>query len=251
MLKEERQQIILDVLKRRGKVVAAELARELNVSDDTVQRDLRELSRSGLLQRVHGGGLPRSPANTTFAQRQLQSPEAKAHIALAAVEFLQEDQTLFMDGGTTTLQLARSLPAHMRLNIITNSPPLAIALADHPAVQIILLGGQLIKESLITVGAGTVNAVRQMRADIFFMGVCSAHPEVGLSTLYLDETFIKQAMIANANLVIGLMSPEKLNTASSFVVSPITSLTHLITEKSVPEEALLPYQEAGIQTIRA
>jgi DeoR/GlpR family transcriptional regulator of sugar metabolism len=110
MLTAERRQEILSRLDRDGKVVASELVVELGVSEDTVRRDLRELAAGGLVQRVHGGALPPAPTNATFTQRLRVAPAAKAGLAEAALPLLEGANVIVLDGGTTSLELARRLP---------------------------------------------------------------------------------------------------------------------------------------------
>jgi len=251
MLKEERQQQILESLRQDGKVLASELSQRLQISEDTVRRDLRELGDSGLLLRVHGGALPRSPAMAPYATRRAQSPAAKAAIAAAAARLVRPGQVVILDGGTTTLQVAAHLPRDLVATVITNSPPIAVALADHPCVEVILTGGRLLKTSLVTVGTATVETLRGIRADILFLGVCSLHPDVGISTTDLEEAYIKRAMIASAAEVVALAAAEKLGTAAPYVVGPLAQLTHLVTEASVPAEVLAPYRAAGLTLVLA
>src|SRR5262245_29045505 len=106
MLSAERRQYILETLRRDGRIHATELSATLNVSEDTIRRDLRELAEAGLLQRVHGGALPSSPAAASYAVRQQQAPSAKAAIAQAAAGLVRSGQVILLDGGTTTLQVA-------------------------------------------------------------------------------------------------------------------------------------------------
>jgi DeoR/GlpR family transcriptional regulator of sugar metabolism len=251
MLTAERRQYILEVLRRDRKVYASELSAGLGVSEDTIRRDLRELAEAGLLQRVHGGALPSSPAAASYAARQSQAPGAKAAVAEAAARLVRNGQVLLLDGGTTTLQVAQHLPAELRATVITNSPPIAVALAEHPSVEVIVIGGRLYKQSLVTVGAATVDALRAIRADVCMLGVCSLHPEQGISVPDLEEAHVKRAMVDGAAEVIALATSEKLGTAAPYVVGPIAELTHLITERAVPEEALAAYATKGITVIRA
>src|SRR3954454_884585 len=109
MLTDERRALILDRLRTHGRVLAADLTADLAVSSDTVRRDLRELDEAGLLRRVHGGALPRHGDASPFATRQRRAPEAKASIARRAAELVCDGQIVVLDGGTTTLQLARAL----------------------------------------------------------------------------------------------------------------------------------------------
>src|SRR5213080_2799046 len=150
MLTAERRRSIMQMLQRDGKVYASELSKDLRVSEDTIRRDLRELATAGMLQRVHGGALPRSPATASFTERQQQAPEAKAAIAQAAIRLIHQDQVIILDGGTTPLQVAQRLPHDLRATVITHSPPVASALAEHPEIEVIVIGGKLYKHGVVT-----------------------------------------------------------------------------------------------------
>ncbi len=251
MLTAERRRSILQTLQREGKVLASELSRTLHVSEDTVRRDLRELASAGMLQRVHGGALPRSPATASFTERQQQTPEAKTAIAQAAIQLIRQDQVIILDGGTTPLYVAQHLPHDLRATVITHSPPIVLALAGHPEIEVIMIGGRLYKHELVTVGAATVAAFQNIRADLCFLGIGSVHPEVGISTSNLEEAYVKRAIIASAAEVVALTSAEKLGTAAPYIIGPLSDLTHLVTERSVPNEALAPYRAQGITIVRA
>ena len=251
MLTAERRQHILATLRRDGKVLASELSAVLGVSEDTIRRDLRELAEADLLQRVHGGALPRSPAAASFAARQGQAPAAKQAIARAAAQLVRDGQVIILDGGTTTLQVAQRLPVDLRATVVTNSPPIAIALAEHPQVEVVIVGGQLYKHSLVAIGAVAVETLRAIRADICMLGVCSLHPQDGISVPDLEEAHVKRAMIAGAAEVVALASAEKLGTAAPYIVGPIGDLTHIVTEREIPDEVLAAYQAQGITLICA
>lgn len=251
MLTAERRRLILQTLQREGTVQASELSKTLQVSEDTIRRDLRELATAGLLQRVHGGALPRSPATASFTDRQRQAPAAKAAIAQAAIQLIRQDQVLILDGGTTLLQVAQQLPPDLRATVITHSPPIALALADHPLIEVIVIGGKLYKHALATVGAATVEGFRAIRADLCLLGIASIHPEVGISTLDMEEAYVKRSMIASAAEVAALTSAEKLGTAAPYLVGPLSDLTHLVTERSVSDDVLAPYRAQGITIVRA
>ncbi len=251
MLTAERRQYILDRLRQDGKVVAVELSAELELSEDTIRRDLRELATAGLLQRVHGGALPSSPATAPFTARQQQSAQAKSAIARAAVGLVQDGQVIILDGGTTALLVAQSLPNELRATIVTNSPPVAAALAEHPGIEVIVIGGKLYKSSLVAVGAAAIESIERIRADLCMLGVCSVHPEAGVSVPDSEEAYVKRAMIESSAEVAALVSTEKLGTAASFVVAPITALTHLVTEAGLPETMLAPYRQRGLTIVTA
>jgi DeoR/GlpR family transcriptional regulator of sugar metabolism len=249
MLKEERQRLILETLRQQGKVLASALCESLNVSEDTIRRDLKELAENGILQRVHGGAMLRLP-NMDYNERRIQATEAKSEIAHAAVRLVQNGQVIIMDGGTTTLEIARQLPENLRATIITNSPSVALALTEYADVEVILVGGKLYKKSRVCVGVEAVEALKSVRADLCFLGICSLHPEVGISVPEREELYTKRAMIASSAEVVALASAEKLYTVAPYIVGPLKELTHLITESSVSEEQLAPYMRVGITIIQ-
>jgi DeoR/GlpR family transcriptional regulator of sugar metabolism len=251
MMTAERRRSIMQILQRDGKVLATDLSKSLRVSEDTIRRDLRELADAGMLLRVHGGALPSSPTTASFTERQHQSPEAKVAIARAAVGLIRQGQVIILDGGTTPLQVAQFLPRDLRATIITHSPPIALALAEYPEIEVIVIGGKLFKRELVTVGAATIEAFHNIRADLCFLGINSLHPETGISTLDLEEAYVKRAIIASAAEVVALTSAEKLGTAASYIIGPLSDLTYLVTERSVSEEVLAPYKAFGITILRA
>jgi DeoR/GlpR family transcriptional regulator of sugar metabolism len=251
MLTDERRALILDRLRTQGRVLAGDLTAELEVSSDTVRRDLRELHEAGLLRRVHGGALPRHGDAAPFATRQGRAPEAKASIARKAAEIVRDGQVVVLDGGTTTLELARALPDELRASVITTSPPIALALADHPRLEVTVVGGTLRPNALVTVGAAAVEALKVIRADVVFLGVCGLHPEIGVTTDNLEERHVKAAMIDGAAEVVALADHDKLGTAMPVVVAPLSAVTQLVTDADVDEEALAPYRAVGIEVLRA
>lgn len=251
LMAADRRRRILAALERDGKVVAAELSRSFGVSEDTIRRDLREMAGEGLLQRVHGGALPLSPANPSFSAREQQSPRVKDALARAAATLIKPGQVVFIDSGTTNVAVARHVPRELRATIVTNSPPVAVALAEHPHVDVIMLGGRVRRYSLATADAGTVTAVRQIQADLCYLGVCSLDPTFGITAINLDEAYVKQAMVEASADVVALATADKLGTASPYVVAPLRELTWLFTDTGVPDEALAPYRAAGVTVTRA
>jgi DeoR/GlpR family transcriptional regulator of sugar metabolism len=249
MLSAERQKYILATLQHAGKVIASELSAALDVSEDTIRRDLRKLAEAGLLQRVHGGALPSSPAAASYTVRQTQATSAKAAIAQTAVKLIQAGQVIILDGGTTTLQVAQHLPVDIRATVVTNSPPIALALTGHQYLEIVLIGGRFDKDSLVSIGAAAVEALHMLRADLCMLGICSLHPEVGISVPGLEEAYVKRAMIASSAEVVALASAEKLGTAATYTVGPLSDLTHLVTEPGLPRELLEPYRAVGITIV--
>jgi DeoR/GlpR family transcriptional regulator of sugar metabolism len=251
LLSVERRQAILDRLASDGKVVAARLVEELGVSEDTVRRDLRELAAQGLVQRVHGGALPPAPQPGSFTHRRETYTEEKAAVARAAVDVLRDARVIILDGSTTNLELARGLPADKTCTVLTNSPPIAAALAEHPAAEVVMIGGRLDKRAQVTVGAPAIEFLRSVRADACVLGVCALHPEAGLSTDDFEEAHVKRAMVEASADVIALATSDKLRAASAYLVAPVTELTHMVAEAAAPDELLDPYRAIGVTVTRA
>jgi DeoR/GlpR family transcriptional regulator of sugar metabolism len=250
MLNAERRTIILEALGRDGRVVASELSARFGVSEDTVRRDLRELAEEGLLMRVYGGAVRKSPVSRAYSRRKTEFLPAKSAIGEAAVKLIREGQVLFIDGGTTPLEVAIHLPPDLRVTIVTHSLPVASALAEHPNAQVIVLGGSLYRDSLVMVGATTAEAYRQIHADLCVLGIASIHPRIGLGVLNQEEAEVKRAMLAGAAEVMVVASGEKLNTVAPFLIGPVSLVTRLVTDPEVPDEALQAYREAGVEVVR-
>jgi DeoR/GlpR family transcriptional regulator of sugar metabolism len=250
LVKEERLAWILDRLSREGRVLATYLTLQLHVSEDTIRRDLRELASMRRIQRVHGGALPPSPVALKYSVRARQSVPEKKSIARAAAILVTNGMTVFLDGGTTNVHVAESLSPHLRATVITNSVPVAAVLSEHDSVEVVLIGGRLLRSSRVTLGPEAVDAIRSYRADLFLLGTCSVDIEAGITVPHLEEAPVKRAMIAQANRVVGLVTSEKLGTAMPFVVGPVGELDAIVTEASTPAARLEPYIGAGIEIIR-
>ncbi|RYE51982.1 MAG: DeoR/GlpR transcriptional regulator [Sphingobacteriales bacterium] len=247
MLTTQRKAYLLKILKSEGRIVAKSISAELGLSEDTIRRDLRELAKEGLLQRVHGGGLPVSPATGTFAQRQHISTDAKVAIGRAAAKMVRHGQVIFVDGGTTTAQLVRHLPLELSATVVTHSPSIAVELIEHPNIEVIMIGGRLFKHSIVTMGPAALEAIAKIQADLYFMGVCSLHPESGLTTGDFDEAGIKRALSRAAAETVVLASPEKLATASPFQIVPLSDIGCIVVSKGVSKDLIAPYKKMGIE----
>lgn len=250
-LPQERRRRILEKLQQEGQVIATELSRLYGVSEDTIRRDLRELAGAGLLQRVHGGALPRSPSAAGYTVRQKQGAAAKVDVARAAAKLVRPNQVVIFDGGATILEVARQLQPQLQATAVTTSPQVAAALADYPNMEIILIGGRLDKHNLVTVGAAALESLKLIQADLCLFGVCSLHPEIGITALSFEEVALKQRMIAASGDVVAVVTADKFGAAAPYIVAPINQLTHIVTEAAVSAETLRPYREAGIEIIQA
>lgn len=246
MLTSQRKQHLMDVLRRDGQLVATKLSADLGVSEDTIRRDLRELAREGLLQRVHGGALPASPAMADFATRKHVSTGDKAAIGHAAARMVQPGQVVFVDGGTTCAQMVRQLPRTLVATVVTHSPSIALELMEHPCIEVVMLGGRLFRHSIVGVGAATLEAISRIRADTYFMGVCSLHPQHGLSTGDYEEACVKRALCEAASETILLASSEKLDTVSPYRVVGLGDISGIVLPSATPPELADRYKEHGL-----
>jgi len=254
MLTHQRKQYLLDLLQSEGQIIAKAVSDSLGLSEDTIRRDLRELAKEGLLERVHGGALPllkRSPALAPFAGREQISTDTKIAIGRAAAAMIQAGQVVFIDGGTTAVQLARQLPHDLSATVVTHSPSIAVELVEHPHIEVLMLGGRLYKHSIVGVGAATVEAISRIRADLYFMGVASLHPLAGITTGDYEEACVKRALSNAAARTVVLASPEKLDTASAFQIAPLNRVSDIIMHREVDEALMAPYREMGINIILA
>ena len=251
MLTTHRKKQILALLKKNGQVIAKEISQRMGVSEDTIRRDLRELAHEGLLQRVHGGALPASPAVADFAGRELLRHEGKVAIAVVAAAMIQPGQLVILDGGTTAREIARHLPLELRATVATHSPTIALELIHHLSVEVILIGGRLFKHSVVSVGAAAIEAIGQIHADTFFMGVTGVHPQTGLTTGDYEEAAVKRALSHAAAETIVLASSEKLNAASPYKIVGLEEVSSLITERGVSDDHLKPYRDLGISITQA
>ncbi len=246
MLTSQRKRLLLDELARTGQIVAKDLSQRLKLSEDTIRRDLRELAAEGLLQRVHGGALPASPAMGDFAARLNVAPDEKVAIGRAAAALVQPGQVVILDGGTTAMQMARHFAPDLRATVVTHSPTIAVELVSHRHIEVLLIGGRLFKHSVVSVGAAAIEAIGRIHADTYFMGVTGVHPKIGLTTGDFEEAQIKRALSKSAAETIVLASSEKLNAASPYVIVGISEITGMVVGAQVKNKALAPFEKLGV-----
>jgi DeoR/GlpR family transcriptional regulator of sugar metabolism len=238
MFAAQRRDLLLSRLRVDGRIVAKDLAVELGISEDSIRRDLRELAAAGLCQRVYGGALPVSPAIADYATRQRVALDSKQRVAVAAAGLVAPGSTVILDGGTTALAVVRALPGDLRATVVTHSPTIAVALVDHPGVEVYLIGGLLFKHSVVACGAAAVEAARGVRADLFLLGVTGVHPDVGLTTGDADEAAMKRALARQAADTYVLASSEKIGAASRFSVLPLAEVAGVITDAAEDDPAV-------------
>ncbi|KJL25727.1 Glucitol operon repressor [Microbacterium oxydans] len=239
MLAAQRKDHLLAVLAREGRVVAKAAADELGVSEDAIRRDLRELAEEGRLQRVYGGALPIAAADRPVRERHDLATESKERVARQAVTTIRPGSTIVLDAGTTTLAMARLLPSGTDVTVITPSPAVALAVAEHSDARVIMIGGELARHSLVAGGGLAMEAVQHLAADVFFVGVTGVDPRHGLTTGELDDAVTKRAIASRCAETVVLASDEKIGAASRYPVLPFEAVAAVITDP-LDENPLIP-----------
>ena len=236
MLVGERRDLLLARLAAEGKVLAKDVAAELGISEDSIRRDLRDLAAAGLCQRVYGGALPVSPAVADYASRTAIAVDGKDRVAHVAAGLVRPGSTVILDGGTTTLAVANALPRDLDATVVTHSPTVAVALLDHPGIDVFLLGGRLFRHSAVTCGAAAAEAAQAISADVFLLGVTGVHPEAGLTTGDAEEAAMKRTLARRAADTFVLASAEKIGAASRYTVLPLADVAGVITDAENVQE---------------
>src|SRR5690606_20475621 len=166
MRKEKRQAIILREIDLHNKVLSVDLSEQLGVSDDTVRRDFKELAAEGKIIRVHGGAVGKSFVKPFNAENQVYALEEKKIIAKKTLNLLKNNSVILTEGGTTILELAKIIPNNLKVTIITISPQVAITLSEHENLDVISIGGKLMKNANLHIGASVVNQLAGVKADL-------------------------------------------------------------------------------------
>lgn len=250
MLKKERHIYILQKLQTEGRVLVSELTKELNAREDTIRKDLQELSAQGLVHRVHGGALDIVNDKIDFEKRIDYNAGVKTELAELAIPLLEKVNVLFLDGGTTNLKFAERIPYAYKGRVITNSPSIALALCSHQYVQINLLGGEVDKTSRVSQGSSTIQEIEKIHVDLCVLGVSSIDSNFGITVPSYEEALLKKQLIKQSSEVVSMVSSEKLEKISTFFVDKCIALDYLVTEKSVNTSIIDLYAKLGIKIIQ-
>lgn len=248
MLTSQRKQLILEKLEAEGQV---SLLRSASFS-----RCLRTLSAGIYVNwRQKGVCSVFTAAHCQHRQRLRLLPSVsplkwmQKRVARRGAQLISPGQVVIIDGGTTTSELITFLPPDLRITVVTHSPGIALGLVDHPCIEVILIGGRLYKHSIVTVGAAAIEGINNIHADLFFMGVTGVHPEAGLTTGDYEEACIKRAFSGRAAETVVLASPEKINTASAFVIGDLSLVNTLVVENTTDERWVSALKEKGVAVI--
>ena len=249
MLKRERHEYILDQLKENGRVIVNELTNELSVTEDTIRKDLQELSKEGLIKRVHGGALRVDASVVAFEQRIGQHPGLKEELSRLAIPLLQSGSVIYLDSGTTNLSLATQIPLDYSGTIITNSPAIALSLTNHKLINIYLLPGELNKDSKILQGGTTLQAIKDIHFDLCVLGVSSIDVDQGITVPSLEESILKKTVIQQSSQAISIITSDKIGSTSTYFVDNAKAIDIIITESSVPKTIISRLNNIGTEVI--
>ena len=251
MLKIDRQAFILHQVNLHNQVLSAGLSQELDVSEDTIRRDLQELADNNKLIKVHGGALSLSFNDYHHPSTPIYAHAQKKLIARKAAALIQNDMFVMTTGGTTLIELARHLPPTLKATFISGSLPVALEYTHHPTIDVILIGGRLYKHSIVSVGAAAMESIARIHADLYFMGVTGVHPVAGLSTGDFEEAAIKRALAERARETVVLASQSKLRAASQFVIGELALAQTIVVERETDAALTEPIEAAGVTVVRA
>lgn len=229
MLKEERQAYIIHQINLHNKVLSSDLSLQLNVSEDTIRRDLNELAESGKVLKVYGGALSKSFQHP-YQESDVYAKEAKKLIASKALRLVKNGMTILAGGGTTMLELARMVPKSLRCTVFTISPLVALELAERTQSDIILIGGKLARNSNVTIGSHVVNQLSEIRVDLCLLGTNSLSVENGVTDTDWEIVQIKKAMIRYSYKTCILSIAEKLNSVQKIKVCDLNAISYLVTD---------------------
>ena len=246
MLKMERQAYIIHQVNLHNKVLLTELSEEINVSDDTIRRDLNELSEAGKIIKVHGGALSPSFHHGNHNSKEIYAYSQKKIIAKKAASLIKEGMFILTGGGTTIIELAHALPLELHATFISGSIPALAEYIIHPNIEVIAIGDKISKDSKISVGMHAIERIKELKVDLCILGISAINLENGVSDNDWEVVQIKKAMIESARKLICLTISEKINSRQPFQVCDSRKIDTLITELSPEDPVLQPYIRAGI-----
>jgi DeoR family fructose operon transcriptional repressor len=253
MYAEERQRHILDRARAAGRVEVNALAEDLDVTPETVRRDLTSLERHGVLRRVHGGAIPveRLGFEPGVEARSERFVTEKERIAKAAVPHLPDEGTVLFDAGTTTMRLAERLPHDRELTIVTNSLSIATIVAQHANLSLYLLGGRVRGRTLASVGSWVTNALQDVFVDVAFIGTNGLSPEHGLTTPDQSEAAAKRAMIRAARRSVVLADHTKIGVDHFSKFADLSEIAAMISDNGLDPETAAEIEALGPEVVLA
>lgn len=248
MLKKERHDAIMRQINLHNRVLTSDLVQLLDVSEDTIRRDLQELSDGKLLYKVHGGALSKS-YHSTFDDSTVYAKDAKIVIAKKTIQLIKDGMVILIGGGTTIIELVKQLPENLQATFFTISPLVAVELAKYPKVEVILIGGLFSKNSQITYGGHVISQLSEINADLCLLGTSALHPKDGLTDTDWEINQLKKTMMSSSRKSAVLCISEKLNISLRLKVTALENINYLVTELNPADEKLIEYQANGLKLL--
>jgi DeoR family fructose operon transcriptional repressor len=247
----QRQQNIMRTLRADRCIDAAEIARTLGVTTETVRKDLIRLERQGLLRRVHGGAVPvdRISFEPEVSAR-VEYADDKERIAKAALNHVPAQGAVLLDAGSTTARLAGMFPADRPLTVFTNTLPIAVSLVTRPNLTVFTLGGRVRGRTLAEVDSWAARTLTEIHVDVAFLGTNGISIDHGLTTPDPAEAAIKRLMLSAARRRILLADHRKVGLVSLCKYGDLTQVDLLITDAGLPDDQLAALRAAGLDTER-
>ncbi len=232
----DRQLQIQQLVERQQRISVADICATFNVSQATARRDLDALAGNGKLQRVHGGAIALTQAQTELPiiQRQREQSGEKIRIGKVAASLIQDGETIFLGSGTTVLEIARNLRGKRNLTIITNSLPVVNTLAGNEEITVICLGGMLRDSELSFIGHITEQALAEIHADKVFIGTRAINFEHGLTHEYLPETMTDRAILRTGKEIIVVVDHTKFGRTATVLMAPLDRVDTIVTDEQLP-----------------
>ena len=248
-LADHRLELIMSELSARGECRTRQLAEKFQLSEMTVRRDLAELETRGLLRRVHGGAVMLN-RDVEYAQRLELGQAEKQMVGQTATRLLKSGQTVYLDAGTTALEMARAiaqgLPQVTHLHIVTHGISIATELAGRTPYQLQLIGGEVYQNALSTVGPVALAQIGELNFDLFFMGAGGVDADAGWTNSNHVEAVIKRAVIARSKSVVAICDSAKWGQASFAPIVPFEGVTRWIVDRGLAREGVEAARTAGI-----
>jgi len=248
MLKKERHDFVMRQINLHNRVLTSDLVQLLNVSEDTIRRDLQELSDDNRLYKVHGGALSKS-YHSSFDDSTVYAKDAKISIAKKALALIKDGMFILTGGGTTIIEMVKQLPENLQATFFTISPLVAVELAKYPKIEVILIGGLFSKNSQITYGGQVINQLSEISVDLCLMGVSAVHPTDGLTDTDWEINQLKKTMLSSSKKTAVLCISEKLNITLRLKVAALGQISYLITELDPNDTGLIDYHVKGLQIL--
>ncbi len=248
VLKEERHQKILDEVSLRNRILLIDMAEQLDVSIDTIRRDVKELDKNQLIKKVHGGAISLGFVSNN-ASVDVFDVDEKQLIAQKALSFISDGAVIFIDGGTTCMELVKLIPPKKKITCFTLSLPIASEMIKKPNVDLILIGGKISKESHMSVSVGAVNELSQIRFDYSFISTGYIDPSHGLSEFDWEVVQIKRAIVQASRKTILLCISKKFNSQQKYKCVSVTDIDTLVTELDPDDLLLDPFKNLNINLL--